>query len=156
MISKRWVLILSPERGGIPQPRATPWVRRSSEIPALRGRHNWWIELCLGRSDVISIEHGSVNFGEHVPRYCAPSGLENSYGNTFPGRCPGLMNFAPLGLETFTNYHRAWLLTSHRQIHQIKHRLEQVGVVRERGDEADAAGGFQSDAAGSEAGGGDE
>ena len=55
-----------PQRGGTRQPRATPWVRRTMESPALKGRDNGC--AALSGLDREGTHTQGVALGWRVPR----------------------------------------------------------------------------------------
>ena len=78
---------LRPEGATLLQPRATPWVCEPTNSSALKGRDK-------SRTTTREMEIGDIM--RPPGGYAALSGL-GMFGARYPGRCPGLYYFCPVG-----------------------------------------------------------
>ena len=81
---------LRPEGATTSQPGATPWVCDSSNQSALKGRDN-------GRTR--DTESMNLTIRQWPARDCAALSGLGLFGAQYPGRCPGLDYFGPVGAK---------------------------------------------------------
>ena len=89
--------VFRPERHSTNQPRATPWGTKKQSNQALKGRNNL-------RADTFCF---------------ALSGLPMGFLISFPGRCPGLICYGPLGAKKNARSKRARRVRTEKESNQV-------------------------------------